>query len=284
MRRLLLLSLSTAMGMVGQEYTRGVGVYPGSPAEYAGPTMVTDATTYRNLALHRPAYHSSSYDYNLTAQLATDGIKDTRLPRWVSTSVSERGTLTKQERELVLDHNLVTSVELRGPHPWVAVGLEGGDGAPEVDRLDVFARPRGFALDPARWTCSVLGSDDERTWKELGRKAGAEKAARDYQWSIVLAAPSRSRFYRVAFEAPNVKAWRANEVAFFDHNEKLGVGGPYQFTSAWMSAGSGEEWVYVDLGARCTFDRVAMYWIRRAAAGSIQVSDDAAEWTTLQAI
>ena len=26
------------------------------------------------------------------------------------------------------------------------------------------------------------------------------------------------------------------------------LGGPYDFTSAWMSAGAGEEWVYVDLG------------------------------------
>ena len=281
MRRVLLLALGAAMGMAGQEYTRGVGVYPGSPAEYAGPTMVADATTYRNLALHRPAYHSSSYDYNLTAQLVTDGIKDTRLPRWVSTSVSERGALSKQERELVLDRNLATGVDLRGPHPWVGVGFGGGDGAPEVDRLDVFARPEGFARDAARWTCTVSGSDDERSWKELGRKTGAEKAPRDYQWSIALAGPSRSRFYRVAFQAPNVQAWRANEVAFFDKNERLGVGGPYPFTSAWMSGGSGEEWVYVDLGARCTFDRVTLFWIRRAAEGSIQVSDDAATWTTL---
>ena len=51
--------------------------------------------------------------------------------------------------------------------------------------------------------------------------------------------------------------------------------GPGDFTSAWMPAGKGEEWVYVDLGAACTFDRVALYWIRRAAEGSIQVSDDA---------
>ncbi|MGA1993758.1 MAG: discoidin domain-containing protein [Bryobacteraceae bacterium] len=281
MRRVLLIGLSAALGMGAQEYTRGVGVYPGNPAEYSGPAMVTDATTYRNLALHRPAYQSSSYDYNLTAQLVTDGIKDTRLPRWVSTSASERGALSKQDRESVLDRNLVTGVELRGPHPWVEVGLEGGDGAPEVDRLDVFARPQGFARDVARWTCTVSGSDGERTWKELARKTGAERAARDYQWSIALAAPSRSRFYRVAFEAPNVQAWRANEVAFYDRNERLGVGGPYEFTSAWMSAGSGEEWVYVDLGARCTFDRVALYWIRRAAEGSIQVSDDAVAWRTV---
>jgi len=63
-----------------QDYTLGVGVYPGDPQENFAPFMRIDSTTYRNLALHRPAYHSSSYDYNLTAQLVTDGIKETALP------------------------------------------------------------------------------------------------------------------------------------------------------------------------------------------------------------
>ena len=57
------------------------------------------------------------------------------------------------------------------------------------------------------------------------------------------------------------------------------MGGPHRFSSAWKSAGTGVEWVYVDLGAVCAFDRVALDWIRRAAEGSIQVSDDAANWT-----
>src|SRR5690349_14614931 len=39
--------------------------------------------------------------------------------------------------------------------------------------------------------------------------------------------------------------------------------------------------VYVDLGARCTFDRVKLYWIARAAEGSIQVSDNAEAWRDL---
>jgi len=50
-----------------------------------------DGATYRNLALHRAAYQSSSYDYNLTAQLVTDGIVETKLPRWVVVSSSEHG-------------------------------------------------------------------------------------------------------------------------------------------------------------------------------------------------
>jgi len=40
---------------------------PATPARISLPTLVPDTTTYRNLALHRPAYQSSAYDYNLTA-------------------------------------------------------------------------------------------------------------------------------------------------------------------------------------------------------------------------
>src|SRR5271170_4100306 len=61
------------------DYTRGVGVYPGDPASFDGPTEVLESATYRNLALHRPASASRNYDYSLTAQLVTDGIIDSRL-------------------------------------------------------------------------------------------------------------------------------------------------------------------------------------------------------------
>ncbi len=61
--------------------------------------------------------------------------------------------------------------------------------------------------------------------------------------------------------------WRVGQVVFFKGDQRVEVGGPYSFTSAWMSAGLGEEWVYVDLGARCVFDRIKLHWIARAAKG-----------------
>ena len=76
--------LLLAVGLQAQDYTLGIGVYPGDPKENFAPAMRIDSSNYRNLALHRPAYHSSSYDYNLTAQLVTDGIKETALPRWIA--------------------------------------------------------------------------------------------------------------------------------------------------------------------------------------------------------
>ena len=74
------------------------------------------------------------------------------------------------------------------------------------------------------------------------------------------------------------------ELALFDKGQRVRVAGPDLFASAWMSAGSGEEWVYVDLGAVCTFDRISLTWIERAAAGSLQVSNDAKQWNALQSL
>ena len=103
MTRLFFLSF-IALVLSAQDYTLGVGVYPGDPKENFAPAMRIDSTTYRNLALHRPAWHSSAYDYNLTAQLVTDGIKQTELPRWVATSTSQQGVLKKNEREIGRAH------------------------------------------------------------------------------------------------------------------------------------------------------------------------------------
>jgi hypothetical protein len=79
-------------------YTRGVGIYPGNPKEDFSPILVTDNKNYRNLARLRPAYHSSSYDYNLTAQLVTDGIITNEMPDYISLSTN-KGELPKNERE-----------------------------------------------------------------------------------------------------------------------------------------------------------------------------------------
>ena len=69
-----LLVLLTSLSFATSKETRGLGIYPGDPNEDYAPLIIPDTSTHRNLALNRPAYHSSSYDYNLTAQLVADGI------------------------------------------------------------------------------------------------------------------------------------------------------------------------------------------------------------------
>ena len=70
-------------GCAGQPSQEGMnrkpGNYPGNPEEWFAPKLVTD-NAYRNVAKLRAAYASSSFDYNLTAQLATDGIVSETMP------------------------------------------------------------------------------------------------------------------------------------------------------------------------------------------------------------
>jgi hypothetical protein len=270
-----------------QEYTRGIGVYPGDPKEYMGPSLVVDAHSYRNLALHRPAYQSSAYDYNLTAQLTTDGIKERELPQWIVTSTSDGGLLGKREREAFLDGSVTSSVQISGESPWVEFDLEGGGAIPEIDRLDLYLRKTYGPPPVGGWSYVVLGSEDRVAWKEVGRATGTvfppmTGIGPSFLQTIPFTAPSRSRAYRVQLIANGVNSWGVAEVVLFHKDQEVRIAGPDIFHSAWMSAGSGEEWVYVDLGARCTFDRVTLAWIRRAAEGSVQVSDDAKAWKTLQ--
>lgn len=285
-------------------YTRGIGKYPGDPAQNFSPELVLDTPTYRNLAYLRPAYHSSSYDYNLTAQLITDGIKETQLPRWVSVSKFLSEPLPKQERETLLDHNVMSSLDLHGTRPKVDIYLGGGDAAPVIDRIQLMLiAPPQSTQDSLSFSVSV--SDDGRTWRKVGTVASPARASGAglppdliaagpyYTPEIPLNPASQSRFYRVecAHEISSDHqihesdlTWLLGEVAFSHGGERVQVGGPYNFTSAWMSAGMGEEWVYVDLGAPFDFDRVKLFWIAPAAEGSLQVSDDAHSWRDIASL
>src|ERR1035438_6483506 len=271
---LLAILLFTAAAVQAQDYTLGVGVYPGDPKENFAPLPRADQT-YRNLARLRPAYHSSSYDYNLTAQLITDGIKETVMPRWVAISTSQQKILKRNEREWLLDGNWVTGVDLNGSRAWVQIELGGGPAPLEIDRLEIDGQVHAPGGEPEIWSCTVSGSDGGNIWKELGSDAGMSRPSGEIRPSIRLKAAARNRLYRIAFSDPRAASWRVSEVNLFRANRPVKIGGPYQFSSAWKSAGAGEEWVYVDLGARSTFDRIKLYWLKRACHCALQVSDDA---------
>jgi len=237
--------------------------------------------SYRNLALHRPAYQSSSCDYNLTAQLVTTALRRRRCPlglglRQREWHVEEGGSRVGPGSQSHLRNRSARRE---------AVGRARGGGGgvpPEVDRVELFARVESFG--PAGWTCTVLRSNDERTWKELGRTAGTDRPGRQFRTSVAFTAPSRSRFYRRGVRGSQ----RAGGPRHRGGAVRMG-------TSAWRSAGRtiqqrlderglgrgmGVRWIWV---RRCIFDRVALYWIRRAAEGSIQISDDATTWATFGA-
>jgi beta-galactosidase/beta-glucuronidase len=272
-----------AFSLQAQNYTLGVGVYPGDPRENFAPAMRIDTAAYRNLALHRPAYHSSSYDYNLTAQLVTDGIKETVLPRYISVSSSAHGVFPRNEREYLLDGNWVTGIDLSGSQVWVQLELAGGAAPLEIDRIDLDGAVKGNP-EPEVWGLVISGSDDGAAWKELGHTGGMSRPSGEIRPSVKFAAPSRHRFFRIALSDPRARSFHVSDISLFRNGRQVQAGGPHQFSSAWMSADKGEEWVYVDLGAPCTFDRVVLSWIRRASEGAVEVSDDASTWTSVAAL
>ncbi|MGJ5816097.1 glycosyl hydrolase 2 galactose-binding domain-containing protein [Paludibaculum fermentans] len=280
MRPTILAIFALGLALQAQDFSRGVGIYPGDPKQDFGPVLRPDSGPARNLALRRPAYHSSSYDYNLTAQLVTDGIKDTRVPRWVSVSTSQQGTLRKNEREWLLDGNWVSGVTLRGKQPWVQFEI-GGDAPPEIDRIEIDARLVAHG-EPENWNCRVTGSDDGQTWKDLGQASQMARPTGEILRSVHFPHPARARFYRLQFQNARAGSWQANEVTFYRNNVQVHLGGPWNFTSAWKSAGAGTEWVSVDLGVESKLQRVVLTWIRRAAEGALQLSSDGSTWKTVQ--
>jgi hypothetical protein len=191
-----------------------------------------------------------------------------------------------------------STVTLNGSSAWLQLDLSGGDGPLVVDSAEIAGlRAMADARKPAGWSIGVKGSDDGQTWTELGRSVSADRppaGSRGFAQAgtpsappgiaVPFTAPAHSRHIRIELSAPSVNRWTIAEVILRNKGERVEAGGPYHFTSAWMSAGTAGEWVYVDLGAACTFDRVALYWIRRAADAAIQVSDDAANWKTIQTL
>ncbi len=218
----------------------------------------------------------------------TDGIIDSRLPSWLVCSSSSEGVLPRHEREHLVNNYTATGIDIAGTGGWVQIEQAGRYEPRIVDRIEVTAIATTDDQRPQRWTCAVDSSDDGKNWIELGRTTGEDILARDVSWNpkvikaaFDLAKPAPARFYRARLDAPSVTTWRVADVVTLDQGASVHLGGPFDFTSAWKSAGSEAEWVQVDLGAVGTFDRVSLHWIRRADAGSIEASEDGANWRTL---
>jgi len=274
----LLMAFAPAM-LLGQSFTRGVGVYPGDPDEYTGPFLEVDET-YRNLALRRPAWHSSSYDYNLTAQLVTDGIKHQHEPQRIAVRTSHHGELPKQQREVLFDGNWVTSLQFQGKSGWIEIAVIDGE-PPATDRLDIDASVTARRPDNQNWSFVLSASDDGRTWEPLGLVYGMARPSGEIHASILFSNACRARYYRLEFESGRELQWQIHELSFHFESEPVHLGGPHAFTSAWVPETAGEEWVYVDLGTSSEIDRIVLYWIRPAASAEVQISTDAKNWQTI---
>ena len=91
--------------------TRGIGVYPGNPAEYFGPEMVEGGSEYRNLALFRAPKHSSAVDCNYVAQLVTDGIIAERTDKGGNKIITSWKSKSNKNEWISVDLGAVSKIE-----------------------------------------------------------------------------------------------------------------------------------------------------------------------------
>ena len=311
-----------------ENYSRGIGVYPGNPNESFAPEMVADNNTYRNVAALKAAYHSSSYDYNLTAQLVTDGIITSDEPASINVS-TQTGDLEKNEREWLFDGKTDSKYTIEGDNVYLQLDLNNmnisadkmvlqGDVAVDTEK------PKGFEM-------VAYASVDGENWDILDRKSGKGYAgedlpqmrgfgfppnneepkpnpspviflydykpepdtapftmnfgsfrmARPLTYEVPLSNSQQYKHYKFEFKMAAALDWGFHTWDFSNNDELQSVLPSTRFNSAWQSAGTGKEWLYIDLGASAQYDKIDLHWINKATKGSIQSSDDAKTWTDI---
>ncbi len=283
-------------------YTRGIGSYPGDPKEDFSPSLSPDYSTYRNIAFSRSAYGSSSYDYNLTAQLITDGIVSEKQPQYLVLS-TRNGEVPKREREWMIDQGPYSRNASVGEDDYFLFELK--NWKEKADKVQ-FRGSVAYEENKVGGGYEIIcqGSNDGDTWTDLASLKGKglpgeatkHKAHSDpnkNSWEpgtlpmrlLNITLPfdkvGEYGYYRLCMKMKGADYWAFYEINFY-HQDKLVDMLPSKFfSSAWMSATSDEEWVYVDLGSRSEFDKVKLNWLNKAVKGKVQVSDDARSWIDL---
>ena len=284
------------MALQAQVPNRPIGQYPGNPSEYYGPTLVPNST-YRDLALNRIVYQSSSWDYNLTSQLLTDGIIDENAPAWLDVTTPE-GPLPPHKREACIDGNEWTSNILMGGNTWLQYDWE--NMSVDVEEVEMVCSMAYHENASRGFKIRLLTSTDGKKWKvadewkgdSLPGKASRQRAhsdpnknsgddllpTRNIDHTFHLSGKPFSHM-RLEMVTPSAAHWTITELTMRkDGRRAKGILPSEHFVSAWRSLGTENEWVTVDLGANAKIKQVMLHWIDKAPDYSIQVSDDNKTW------
>ncbi len=305
----------TATAQAQNHDNRGIGLYPGSKAEYTAPRLVSD-NEYRDLALNRLATASSSIDYNLTAQLATDGLLTKGEPMTLTVSTN-KGVDTSRDRLKGIDGNCVTPYYVYGPNAWLQYLWKGI--TVHADTLRLCFETAYDAKLPSGWRIDIEGTTDGKTWGNIGsmKRDGLPGYQTEQTVSTdpnkqtgltnlplrrgIIAIPlnrkgANWRGLRFRFTMPSAAWWRICEidegstgkvpekfdmfVAPWKQRNMSWLPSEY-FYSAWVASPekvSQPQWLKVDLGAKADIDRLRIHWVYAAKAGVAQVSNDGTSW------
>ncbi len=302
---LTLVMLLSASQIHADDKTRGIGVYPGRPSEdYSVKTV--ESNTFRNLSVNHAAYASSSIDHNLTAQLVTDGIAAKAEPPHFDVITSDVPLLSKREREWILDGIAWTTTTVKGESPrvkleWVGMKVLAdsvvvnytvayhADKANKGYDIRLLTEMPGFEYKELVHDFSQSGLPgvpmryqiplDPNKQSDRKETLPARKVRASYHITPTDSIGSLD----IRLNMPGAEYWRVEDVLFFYKGQRLynEVLSSSQFQSAWMSDGGGEQWVYVDLGAEASIEKMRLYWMHFAPKGQVEISDDARMWTKI---
>lgn len=273
----------------------------------------TDGGRTENLALRKAAYASSSYDYNLTAQLVTDGVIEKSEPAWLKVSTAA-GELPRRERLWTVDAGPYSRNVLNGEHDFLE--YEWSSQTFSSGRV----RIRGYMVyeEPSRgWSVKCYagsGSGDLTLVGEVGGKGlpGEKRSnpevitdpnkqtetitrpACELALEIPLEKAVDFNRFKIDFEMTGAVLWIIKSVDFaegtvfgknmdtgpYDSKESRGLNvlSSEVLSSAWMSADVEPQWITVDLGTKKKFDEIRLHWIHKAESGVVEISDDNLNW------
>ena len=285
-----------------QQLNRPIEQYPGNPNEYYGPTLVP-GNPWSNIALNRIVYQSSSWDYNLTSQLLTDGIIKDKAPAWLNVTTPE-GPLSPNKREACIDGNEWTCNILMGGDTWLQYDWEGMN--IDIDEVEMVCSmayrenaQKGFKIrlltskDGKKWKVADEWEGDSlpgtasrrRVHSDPNKNSGDDLLpTRNIDHVFKLKGKPFSHM-RLEIATPAAVHWTITELKMRKNGQRAkGILPSEQFVSAWRSLGNKNEWVTVDLGTESEINWIHLFWINNPSRGNIQVSDDNQNWATVASL
>jgi len=294
-----LFSLMALQPAAAQQTTRGIGIYPGSPQEYFGPQLVA-ADGLRNVAQGRMTSQSSSFDFNMTSQLLTDGIISKGTPVFLEVTTPD-GQLSQRQRESTIDGNDWTRSIVMGEDTWLQYAWHGMTlKADAIHLIGTVAYREGEATEG--YCIRVMASQDGRRWQEVARDESRQLLG-TRSWGMVHSDPNKNDgredmlpTRRVEMDFPfsqpqsfsylRVELLMKGAVYWTFTENPITLGGRQVenllpssgFTSAWMTLSDRDEWASVDLGAPAEISNIRLHWLEKPQRFELQLSDDGTTW------
>ena len=247
---------------------------------------------YRNIAQQRAVLQSSSFDFDQTSQLVTDGIRFNAVPVFTEMTLNGR-PVPKSYRESGFDDRYWTLVPEQRKDFSYEFRLDFNGIVLTTDEIVVKGQlkkrnsPKAFAA-PCRMM--ILGTRDGVEWDTLYTATTHrypdfynESRCR-FQLEKKLEVPYEGKSFRLVFYSSAVEQWQLGTWNFYHKGELQDVIGELKpFRSYWMSEDAGPQWLQMDLGALSVFDKMVFAWMARPTTARVLASEDGRCWKSVAA-